>query len=78
MISDAESSPNVTGGECPEYESNFHRGRLIRDYWRFQLHVVELQTTIRATINFPFTVQSLELSIVSILVTHVSPTLFGP
>ena len=29
-----------------------HRGMLIRDYYRFRLHAVELQTAIRTTIDF--------------------------
>ena len=44
-------SHGVTGGVYKTRE-RIHRDMLIRDYERFRLHVVELQTTIRTTIGF--------------------------
>ena len=44
-------SHGVTGGVYKTRE-RIHRDMLIRDYERFQLHVVELQTTIRTTMLF--------------------------
>ena len=41
----------VTGGVYKTRE-RIHRGMLIRDYWRFRLHVVEFQTTIRTEARF--------------------------
>src|SRR5208337_4914138 len=42
---------DVTGGVYKARE-RIHRGILIRDYWRFQLHTVELQTVIRTEAGF--------------------------
>src|SRR3954464_9293298 len=42
---------DVTGGVYKARE-RIHRGVLIRDYWRFQLHGVELQTPIRTEVGF--------------------------
>ena len=44
-------SHGVTGGVYKTRE-RIHRGMLIRDYSRFRLHAVELQTAIRTTIGF--------------------------
>ena len=44
-------SHGVTGGVYKTRE-RIHRGMLIRDYQRFRLHAVELQTAIRTTIGF--------------------------
>ena len=41
----------LTGGVYKTRE-RIHRGMLIRDYLRFRLHAVELQTAIRTTIGF--------------------------
>ena len=41
----------VSGGVYKARE-RIHRGVLIRDYWRFRLHVGELQPTIRTGIGF--------------------------
>ena len=49
--SGATNSHGVTGGVYKARE-RIHRGILIRDYWRFRLHGVELQTPIRTTIGF--------------------------
>ncbi len=51
MTSGIINSHGVTGGVYKARE-HIHRGMLIRDYWRFQLHGVELQTPIRTEINF--------------------------
>ena len=45
------NSHGVTGGVYKARE-RIHRDMLIRDYERFQLHVVELQTTIRTENGF--------------------------
>ena len=44
-------SHGVTGGVYKTRE-RIHRGMRIRDYERFRLHAVELQTAIRTTIGF--------------------------
>ena len=44
-------SHGVTGGVYKTRE-RIHRGKLIRDYERFRLHAVELQTAIRTTTGF--------------------------
>src|SRR6218665_3485752 len=44
-------SHGVTGGVYKTRE-RIHRGVLIRDYYRFRLHAVELQTAIRTTTGF--------------------------
>ena len=44
-------SHGVTGGVYKARE-RIHRDMLIRDYYRFRLHAVELQTAIRTTIGF--------------------------
>ena len=49
--SGATNSHGVTGGVYKARE-RIHRGILIRDYSRFRLHGVELQTPIRTTIGF--------------------------
>ena len=45
------NSHGLTGGVYKARE-RIHRGMLIRDYQRFRLHAVELQTAIRTTIGF--------------------------
>src|SRR5664279_5366480 len=54
-------SHGVTGGVYKTRE-RIHRDMLIRDYLRFRLHVVELQTTIRTTIGFLGLAPSRELA----------------
>jgi hypothetical protein len=52
--SGASSGPHsgaLTGGVCKE-QGRIHRALLTRDYYRIQLHVDELQSTIRTTIGF--------------------------
>ena len=49
--SGATNSHGVTGGVYKARE-RIHRGILIRDYLRFRLHGVDLQTPIRTTIGF--------------------------
>ena len=44
-------SHGVTGGVYKARE-RIHRGILIRDYYRFRLHAVELQTAIRTKTGF--------------------------
>src|SRR5207244_5177473 len=44
-------SHGVTGGVYKTRE-RIHRDMLIRDYYRFRLHAVELQTAIRTTTGF--------------------------
>ncbi len=51
MTSGIINSHGVTGGVYKARE-HIHRGMLIHDYWRFQLHGVELQTPIRTEISF--------------------------
>ncbi len=41
----------LTGGVCKTRE-RIHRGLLIRDYYRFQVHAVELQTAIPTEAKF--------------------------
>lgn len=52
LVSSTRHSPNVTGGEYPGQAYKFHRGVLIRDYWRFRLQAAELQATIRTLTVF--------------------------
>ena len=50
----ASSGPHsgaLTGGVCKE-QGRIHRALVTRDYYRIQLHVGELQPTIRTTIEF--------------------------
>jgi len=49
--SGATSSRGLTGGVYKAQE-HIHRGMLIRDYYRFRLHVGELQPTIRTKDGF--------------------------
>ena len=49
--SGATNSHGVTGGVYKARE-RIHRDILIRDYLRFRLHAVEVQTAIRTTIGF--------------------------
>ncbi len=51
LTSGVTDSHGVTGGVYKTRE-RIHRDILIRDYQRFQLHVVELQTTIRTETLF--------------------------
>ncbi len=51
LTSGITDSHGVTGGVYKTRE-RIHRSILICDYWRFQLHVVELQTTIRTETLF--------------------------
>jgi len=44
-------SRSVTGGMC-KARVRFHRGMLIRDYERFHLHELELQSSIRTAARF--------------------------
>src|SRR5207245_11041070 len=49
--SGATDSHGVTGGVYKARE-RIHRGVRIRDYWRFRLHEVVLQTSIRTETGF--------------------------
>ncbi len=49
--SGATSSRGLTGGVYKAQE-HIHRGMLIRDYYRFRLHVGEFQPTIRTKDGF--------------------------
>ena len=49
--SGATSSRGLTGGVYKAQE-HIHRGMLIHDYYRFRLHVGELQPTIRTRDGF--------------------------
>jgi len=51
MTSSTTSFRDVTGGVYKARE-RIHRGMLIHDYYRFQLHAVELQTAIRTEDGF--------------------------
>ena len=51
LTSGSGSFRGVTGGVYKARE-RIHRGVLIRDYSRFRLHAVELQTAIRTTTGF--------------------------
>ena len=44
-------SQSVTG-DVYKAQVQIHRAMLIHDYWQFQLHEVELQTSIRTAIRF--------------------------
>src|SRR6478736_3723480 len=45
------NSHGVTGGVYKAWE-RIHRGMLIRDYYRFRLHALELQSAIRTDTSF--------------------------
>jgi hypothetical protein len=54
LVKRASSGPHsgaLTGGVCKE-QGRIHRALMTRDYYRIQLHVGELQPTIRTTIEF--------------------------
>jgi hypothetical protein len=51
IASSKPHSGGLTGGVCKE-QGHIHRGMLIRDYYGFQLHVGELQPTIRTRDRF--------------------------
>ena len=54
LVERASSGPHsgaLTGGVCKE-QGRIHRALMTRDYYRIQLHVGELQPTIRTTIEF--------------------------
>jgi len=50
-VSGAAGFHGVTGGVYKTRE-RIHRAMLMRDYWRFLLHAVELQTAIRTWGSF--------------------------
>src|SRR6056297_900434 len=51
LASSGPHSGALTGGVCKE-QGRIHRALMTRDYYRIQLHVGELQPTIRTTIEF--------------------------
>ncbi len=77
MPSSGPNSDGLTGGVCKE-QGRIHRGMLIRDYYGFQLHVGELQPTIRTTNGFRDCLHlSVSEPIVPSFVARVLPGRFG-